>query len=269
MGSGFDDKKIRRGLRRFYIARQRIQQENEQKIAKLDRELAHYVKTVLRLGPGAKIALFDGSGKEYVSEIIELKPGRGRARVIEESFPQSESELELFLSQAILKEQAFDRVLTSAAELGVTSIVPLITSRVVVNVPAKEADKKLYRWEKILQEAAAQSGRVKFPKISYPVQLDQMLKGGFDGIKIMLWEKAKGGELEKLRQNLPPSWNNKKIMLLVGPEGGFEDDEVGKAIEAGFVPVGLGPRVLRAETAAISIVSIIQYLFGDLPKPLI
>jgi 16S rRNA (uracil1498-N3)-methyltransferase len=260
VGGSPDEKKLRRTLRRFFVSKRRIHKEVDLLLADLDQDVSHHIRTVLRIGTGAKIILFDGTGREYLSEIVASTPNRVKVKILEQSFPDTESALKITLGQAILKEQAFDHVLTAATELGVFKIVPMLSKRVVVKISAGEIEKKMYRWRKILEEASAQSGRVVQPEISYPTGLDAMLKENHEGLKIILWEKAKGGELKSLPQSQAPE----NVTVLIGPEGGFEDEEAQTAIGAGFLPVGLGPRILRAETAPIAGISILQHLFGDL-----
>jgi len=267
MERGFDEKRLRRIHRRFFISPRRIKKENDELIAELDKYSAHHIRSVLRLGEGAKISLFDDSGKEYLAEMVLSKPDKVRAKIFQINHPKTESSLELILAQAILKEQAFDSVLSSATELGVKRIIPLLTQRVVVRIVARELDKKLFRWEKIIQESSALSGRVKVPKIDYPIELNKLLEQNFAGGKVILWEKAPGGEFFSLERNSELIRKN-GIILLSGPEGGFEDQEAEQAIKAGFIPVGLGPRILRASTAPLTALALIQYRFGDLSQRL-
>jgi 16S rRNA (uracil1498-N3)-methyltransferase len=266
MGGIDDAQSLKKTLRRFFISPRRIKGAQGNCLVELDRNLAHHLRTVLRIGAGAKIVLFDGTGVEYLGEIISSTPSHVRVRLLEQSWPETESSLEITLAQALLKEQAFDRVLTSATELGVDRIVPVLSRRTVVKIHSAEAEKKLFRWRKILEEASAQSGRVKPPEISHAVEFEKLLIQEFDGEKILLWEKAKGGELEELRKNQDQFIAKGKIMLLLGPEGGFEDEEAKKAMNAGFLPLGLGPRILRAETAPLVAIALVQYFFGDLKK---
>ena len=268
MGGDFDEKGMKRPHKRFFISKRRIHNQAGQLVADLDRDLVHHIRTVLRIGPGAKITLFDGTGREYPCEIISSTPNKVVAKILEQTFPKTESKLLITLCQAILKEQAFDRVLTSATELGATKIIPVLSNRVVVKIVAKEIDKKMFRWEKIVQEAAGQSGRVVPPSITYPMAFADLLKekfsiegeGGSEASKFLLWEKAKAGETKLLLKNAQAQ----NVTILIGPEGGFEDEEANAAIASGFIPIGLGPRILRAETAPIAAISIIQHLFGDL-----
>jgi len=264
MAGRFDEKKLRRMFRRFYISPRRIRWEEGEAIADLDKDTLHHIRTVLRLGEGAQIVLFDDSGKEYLSQIILSRPSKMRVKILEVKEPKTESELEIILAQALVREQAFDRILTSAVELGVKKIQPLITRRVVVKINPKEIDKKLYRWERIIKEACGMSARVRVPRIEYPKDLEEFLAQDLASFKIILWEKAKGGELKQVEKNPEPILEKKSIVLLCGPEGGFEDEEAELAIEKGFLPWGLGPRVLKADTAPVCALSILQYLFGDL-----
>jgi 16S rRNA (uracil1498-N3)-methyltransferase len=268
VGGDFDEKGMKRPHKRFFISKRRIHNQAGQLVADLDRDLIHHIRTVLRIGPGAKITLFDGTGREYPCEIISSTPNRVIAKILEQTFPQTESGLRITLCQAVLKEQAFDRVLAGATELGVSRIIPVLSNRVVVKIVSGDIDKKKFRWEKIIQESAGQSGRVALPAINYPMAFADLLKENFsvEGeaagavAKILLWEKTKAGEMKSVLKNN----DTKNVSILIGPEGGFEDDEAKAAIDAGFLPVGLGPRILRAETAPIAAISIIQHLFGDL-----
>jgi len=263
MGGSADEKRLRRLHRRFYINPRRISGQAGSLEAELDSDTVHHIRTVMRIGEGAKISLFDGTGREYLAEIIFSRPDRVRVKITEQSTPGTESKLQIVLAQALLKEQAFDQALTTSTELGVTRIFPIISNRVVVKVNPREADRKLDRWERILREAAAQSGRVVPPEIGYAVSLEELLKLEFQGVKLLLWEKARGGELKK--ENIDAELKkSKRVMLLIGPEGGFEDAEAEKAIDAGFTPLGLGPRIFRAGTAPIAAIAIIQYIYGDL-----
>ena len=135
MGGSVDDKqKLRRTFRRFFISPRRIRDEKGQLWADLDKDLVHHIRTVLRIGVGAKIILFDGSGREYLAEITSSTPSHVKATILEQSEPKTESALEIVLAQALLKEQAFDHVLTAATELGVSKIIPITSSRVVAKI---------------------------------------------------------------------------------------------------------------------------------------
>lgn len=255
------EKRLKKVERRFFVAPCRFSLKEGNLIADLPPDSVHHIRNVLRIGQGAKIYLFDGSGKEFEAEIILSKPKRIQVKVLKTSEPKRESALEIVLAQALLKENAFDRVLSSCTELGVKRIVPVITRRVVANLRRKDIEQKLYRWHKILCSSSAQSGRLVVPVIDYPKRFSDLIAEDFSYPKLILFERAVGGELERAKFEAP-----EKLLLLSGPEGGFEEEEIKEAKEKGFQLWGIGPRTLRAETASISAVALLQYLFGDLKE---
>ena len=146
---------------------------------------------MLRLGQGAKLLLFDGSGREYLLRVTESRPARVELKILSTARPEVESPLRVTLAQALLKGNAFDRVLADATELGVHAVVPILSARTVPRSQSREAEGKLRRWEKILEAAAAQSGRVRVPRIEYPMALKEFIRRDFKGLKLALWEGAK------------------------------------------------------------------------------
>jgi len=214
---------------------------------------AHHVSDVLRLKPGDNVYILDGRGFRCLAEILEtrrttvmVKAGRP-----EELF--TESPLKLILAQAVLKGDKMDMVVRKATELGCFSLVPVISERCQVRRSSRSD-----RWRKIAESASAQSGRAIIPEVSEPVALKDFL-GGYRGTGIICWEN----EAEGLRKVLG-SVKNEMITVLTGPEGGFSAEEVRQAEEAGFVRASLGPRILRAETAAVIAAALVQYELGDI-----
>jgi len=245
---------------RFFLRPQRFHLEAQTPWAELDPDNIHRLRRVLRLGPGSRVILFDGSGQEYLAEVTESRPARVELKILGSQKPQVESPLRLTLAQALLKGNAFDRVLTDATELGAEAVVPILSARTVAQVRPAEAEAKVRRWEKILEAAAAQSGRVMVPRVDYPTPLAEFLKRDWAGLKLVLWEGAPSNA------GLPEA-KTREVVLLVGPEGGFEESEVESARAAGFQLLSLGPRVLRADTAGPAALAVLQYRFGDLsPK---
>ena len=242
---------------RFFLRPRRLHHEAPTPWAELDPDNIHRLRHVLRLGPGAQVLLFDGSGQEYLAEVTESRPTRVELKILSRQKPRVESPLRLTLAQALLKGNAFDRVLTDATELGVQAIVPMVTARTVVQPRPREEEAKVRRWEKILEAAAAQSGRVKVPRVDYPTPFAELLKRDWAGLKLLLWEGAPSDA------SLPAT-KTREVVLLVGPEGGFAESEVEAAKEAGFQLLSLGPRVLRADTAGPAALAVLQYRFGDL-----
>jgi 16S rRNA (uracil1498-N3)-methyltransferase len=177
------------------------------------------------------------------------------AKVLESVLPSSpESRLDLTLASAVLKGDKFDLVVQKAVELGVSRIVPLLTVR--CDVKLKDPEKRIDRWRKIALEASKQSGRAKWMKVEEPKRFDQFIKAGTNAETIMFSER--GGS------PFPAELSGNTMTAIVGPEGGWDDSELAVADREGVRIVTMGGRILRAETAAISIAAILQFQLGDL-----
>jgi 16S rRNA (uracil1498-N3)-methyltransferase len=247
---------------RIFLRPARVHLNDDPPWADIDSDNIHHLRQVLRLGPGAGIRIFDGSGREYKAEITDSRPRRMRARILGSENPETESWLKITLAQALIRENNFDRILTSCTELGCSYFIPLITARTRVSIGRKaDLSGKMKRWDKILERASAQSGRVKVPRIDIPVNFEEFLEEDRTGLKLVLTTRTRGADLSRLfsKDDLP-----EEIVIISGPEGGFEDEEENIAIDSGCHPVSLGPRILRAETAPPAAIILIQYLAGDI-----
>jgi 16S rRNA (uracil1498-N3)-methyltransferase len=214
-----------------------------------------HLRDVLRLRTGSEINVFDGSGREFLCEVVKVGKNRTELHIGTGIPPTApESPLDLTLAPALLKGEKFDLIVQKAVELGVRRLIPLITQR--CDVKLKDSSNKVERWQRIALEATKQSGRATLMQIDAPVDFLSLLKTGKrDGI-IMFSERS-GGSFEKVPAK-------KEITAITGPEGGWEDSEIEAAREAGAAIVTLGGRILRAETAAITVAAILQHRFGDL-----
>ncbi len=218
---------------------------------------------VLRMGRGDRFILMDGKGARF--QAIILSAGRREVlATLEKALPQPPpSPVEITLCQALLKSRAMDYVIEKTSELGVNQIFPFSSERTVVRLnPEKSANKERH-WREIAQGAAKQSNRSAPAEIGPLVSFGELLAKGprENAIKVILWEEEGARDLKGLLKASPPL---KTFIGIVGPEGGFSQEEVRAAKEAGFISVSLGQRVLRAETAAITMVAVIQYERGDL-----
>ncbi len=244
--------------RRFRIRGDSI--EGEEAIIRDPGEVRHISK-VLRLGPGDRVTLFDGEGKEYPARISRISGDQAWFTLLREPSPSNrESSLRIILGAALLRPAKFEFLLQKSTELGVAEIAPFYSGHVVPRLEKSHAENRQTRWEKIVSEAAKQCGRARIPRIHPPRGFEEILRADFGAaVKIFLWEKE-GAESHF------PSFNAQSAaaLALVGPEGGFSDDEANQAKAAGFQPIRLGPRILRAETAGIVIVGLLQFLAGDL-----
>lgn len=243
-------------MRRFYS-----QSENfsAQTVA-LALEETRHLRDVLRLCEGENVQAFDGVGKEFLCEIAKIEKKQTVLKIIEEiSPPAPESDLDLTLAVAFLKGEKFDLVVQKAVELGVTRFVPLETKR--TDVKLKDSEKKAERWRKIIVDASKQSGRAKLMHIEAPIDFSNFIKNSalssLGDEDLILFAEKNGEDFSTVKAS-------KKITAVTGAEGGWEDAEIEAARENGFQIVTFAGRILRAETAAISIAAILQHRFGDL-----
>ena len=226
---------------------------------------AHHIKNVLRLKIGDEIGLFDGTGLNYETKIVTLLPKSVEVSIIR-SFPSTtESNVQITVAQALLKDRKMDLLVRQLTELGITRWIPFIAKRSVPRPDKKRLFTRTERWKKIAKEALKQCKRCCSPEIGTTVSFEEVLNLGKDSdLKIVFWEE----ESKPVNKDLPVS-NVKppeKIFILLGPEGGFTLKEVEKARKSGFITASLGPRILRAETATIAACTLLQYLFGDMGK---
>jgi 16S rRNA (uracil1498-N3)-methyltransferase len=210
----------------------------------------------LRLGPGARLVVFDEAGTEREVEITAAGTRTVEARVVAVRPGARESPLDLVLAPALLKGDKMDLVVEKATELGVRRIVPVTTRHVVGRGARTE------RWRRIALAAAKQSGRTTVPTVEAPVPLARLLANAWPDVRLLAWEDERTTPFAAL-----PATAEAAIVVL-GPEGGFDDTEVADARAQGFLTVSLAPRVLRAETAALVAVALCQQRWGDLGRPL-
>jgi 16S rRNA (uracil1498-N3)-methyltransferase len=208
------------------------------------------------MGAGSRVLTFNGTGPEWEVEIVAASPRQAVGRVVAERAAVRESPLRVVLVQGLLKGPKMDFLIQKATEMGVAEVVLLTTRRTVA-----EGSGRVARWERIAIEAAEQSGRLTLPRLTGPYPLAGYVTGPGSGTALVLWEGARVGTLGALIDHMPPT---DEVRIVVGPEGGLEIDEVTLLTRAGFVPVSLGPRTLRAETAAVAALAILQHRWGDL-----
>ena len=223
---------------------------------------AHHLTRVLRLGVGEPLVLFDGSGREFPAEILEVGRQLIRFKVSSGERVDRESPLNLMLALGLSRPNIMDLLVQKGTELGVNEIVPLQTERAQGWLAGEKGLSKIKRWGRIAQEAARQSGRNVIPRIWPLTDYPQLLKQSENKeIKLFCWE---GENKENLRQALALKSGARQACVLIGPEGGFSEKEAEEAASAGFQSVSLGGRILRTETAAIVVIGLIPYELGDL-----
>jgi 16S rRNA (uracil1498-N3)-methyltransferase len=220
---------------------------------------AHHAREVLRLRAGDTVRLFDGRGAEYEAVLDRVTRAGVHARVLSPVPPRPESPLALVLALSPLKGDRMELVVQKATELGVSAIQPVITARTDAAARPALRGSRQERWDKVASGAAEQCGRAVVPEVRPTVSLEVLLGEPRDGERILLLETAGLPALPAL-YDTPPS----RVLLLVGPAGGFEAHEVDRLRDSGFRAASLGPRVLRSETAAVAAVAVAQALWGDL-----
>ena len=236
-----------------------------EEIVVLHDEDHRYLTRVLRLDVGEAVTLFDGKSVEATARITRIGP-RALELKIEERHPVAAIDRpEVTVIQGLAKGDKLDLVVQKATELGAARIIPVTTTRAIARLDANTVRtmSRRARWQKIAREASRQSGRLDVPEVEGVTVLTTALNASpKDALKLLLWE---GARQTTLRTVLPPGDKApKQIVIAVGPEGGFTVEEVDAARHAGFQPVGLGPRILRTETAALVVLSILGYALGDL-----
>ncbi len=260
-------------MRRFFVEEKNIKEN--QVIIKGDE--ARHIVQVLRLKEKDRIKVFTGKGKEYSIEIKEAGKKEIIGRILKESRLDTEPAVEITLIQGIPKSSKMDFIVQKATELGVKRIIPVITQRTVVKLNKEKARARRNRWQRIALEAAKQSGRAIIPEVDEVTTFIQSLNNiSEENLNLIPWEEEETTYLKKFlerhtslillreagRAHIPHP--RSQITVFIGPEGGFTSEEVRQAKERGAIPVSLGPRLLRTETAGLVALVMILYELGDL-----
>jgi 16S rRNA (uracil1498-N3)-methyltransferase len=223
----------------------------------LDDNAAQHVGRVLRMQPGQELQLFNGDGHDYQATIVEAGKKQVTVEVTGDTPNATESPLEITLGQTLSKGDRMDYAVQKAVEMGVTRIVPLTTERCDVKLKGDREDKRLRHWQQVAISAAEQCGRARVPDILPVMTLEQWFADAETcDLKLVLHHRTEKS-LDSLAR--PTS-----VALMIGPEGGLTADEIASAEHAGFLPVALGPRVLRTETAPVAAMALCQWLWGDI-----
>ncbi len=222
---------------------------------------AHHALQVMRVKVKDRFIVFNGDGYNYKVEVIGVEKKKLKINVISKNENYSESQMKITLIQSLSTNEKMDWIIQKATELGVNQIIPIYSTRSIIKLDSTRADKKLMHWQQVLISACEQSGRSKIPQTYKPTSFIQALEKSKFNEKTLKLILTPNGQVSL--ENLGPL-NNKEIVLLIGPEGGFSEEELKLANDYKFTPLKLGPRILRTETAPLSILSIIQFKYGDL-----
>lgn len=223
----------------------------------LSASASHHVKSVLRMQEGEQLVLFPGDNREFEAVISRIQGKIVHVCVGQERYVNRESSLCIHLAQGISKGDRMEMVIQKAVELGVQSITPLITERAVVKLNQERMERKLAQWQAMVVAACEQSGRNQLPQVNPILQLSEYLQRPLTPLKFVL------------HPNTQKTWRHyqhqaQALTVLIGPEGGFSEEEINQIVAQHFEPLTLGPRVLRTETAAITTLGVLQAVWGDL-----
>ncbi len=243
---------------RFFVPKKNIQGE---RVDVSGQELEH-MRKVLRLRPGDRVTLFDDQGWEHEGIIQSYTDRTGEVEILKSYQPGRESSLKVTLAQGLSKGEKMDWVVEKATELGVQTLVPFLSSHTVPRPDSKNIEGRQARWKKIALSAAKQSGRTQIPEILDVSDFGDLVRRPWPcELKLLFWEKESMQNLTQIRE-VKPHLNS--LLLVIGPEGGFSSDEASEAMRHGFQSIRLGKRIMRTETAALTALSIAQFLWGDM-----
>jgi 16S rRNA (uracil1498-N3)-methyltransferase len=245
-------------MARFFVPRRNLR-DNRGLID--GQELVH-LRKVLRLGPGDPITLFDDSGWEHEAVIRALGAQQGELEILRSYQPERESPVQITLAVALTKGEKMDFIVEKATELGVQTIIPFVSSYSIPRLDESKIVKRGERWQKIALSAAKQCGRTRMPEISPVFEYRKLLDDApAQTLKLICWEKEQQRSLYQVHEQRR---DVEAVLIVIGPEGGFTAEEAQMAQRQGFEPVELGRRILRAETAAVTAIALVQFLWGDL-----
>lgn len=252
-------------LHRFYVPPGRIKPDR----ATIEGPEAIHLARVLRLLPGEPVQIFDGLGHEYLSCIREIRGSQVwvtlEVKTGSDLRANREPALEIVLAQGIPKGDKMELIIQKATELGAARVIPLVTERTMVRLEPDRAVKRQQRWQKVAAEAARQCRRSVIPRIDPPADFAKVLKRLPDSaaaLNLIPWEDESASFIKPVLQEQPgiPA----SVWVFIGPEGGFTAAEIGQARAAGIIPVSLGPRILRTETAGFAVLTMLLYEWDDL-----
>ena len=243
-------------MHRFYADESR----STDGIAYLTAEDARHAARVLRMSAGEQAEIFL-QGRRWLGEISEIAPEDVALRLLEE-LPSTEARLRITLYQGLPKADKMELIIQKAVELGAEAVVPVAMSRCVVKLDEKDGRKKQERWQKIAREACKQSGRCLMPEVNAPLSFKAFLgRLSHHDAAIVPWEDARGYSLNAFRREHP---DITRLAVVIGPEGGMSAEEVEAMKQAGCLPVTLGPRILRTETAGLAAISALMCLYQEM-----
>lgn len=242
---------------RFFVNPEQVQEDH---IVIYGDDVKHISK-VLRLKSGDKITICNRQGTDYECIIKTINKENIYAEILSHHLSETEPRVNITLFQALTKSDKMDFIIQKAVEVGIHKIVPMITERTVIKIEdEKKQSTKLTRWQKISESAAKQSQRGIIPEVGPIITLQEAFNASEKmDLKVIAYEKENQNQL----RNILTGFDGKTVGIFIGPEGGFEESEINLAKQSGLIPITLGKRILRTETAGLFLVSIMMYEMGE------
>ncbi len=247
-------------LRRFYLP---VEQRSLPEPFLEGDEARHLLK-VLRLGLGDPVVLFDGTGWEGLARITRVEGKKVYFSIHKQHFLPHDSPLKISLALPLIRTQLLEWVLQKGTELGVSVFIPYYSAFSGAKATRQDWGGKRVRWDRIIAGAGKQCGRNRLPLLENPASFDRVLATGETGLRLIPYEEENAYTFRNLADNTPKV---EEVLVCIGPEGGFSPEEIRRARQNHFLPLSLGPRVLRSETAALAMVTLLQFTWGDLSDP--
>lgn len=222
----------------------------------------NHMKNVLRMRIGEKVTVSDGNNKQYLCEVERYEETEAVLHIIEEQQVDTELTSQIYLFQGLPKQDKMELIVQKAVELGVYEVVPVATRRAVVKLDEKKAKKKVERWQQIAESAAKQAGRGYIPTVANVQSFKEALQTAKElDVVLIPYELAKG--MQETREIISKIQPGQSVGIFIGPEGGFEKEEVEASLEIGAKAITLGKRILRTETAGLTTLSVLMFHLED------
>ena len=245
-------------MARFFLPKKRLHDNR----GTIDGQELDHLRRVLRLKPGDRITVFDDTGWEHEAVIHSLATAQGEIKIVRSYPAERESPLHLTLAVGLTKGEKIDFVVEKATELGVQTIIPFASAYAVPKLDERKIVARTERWQKIALSATKQCGRTRVPEVLPLCMFGDFVMGSRpETVQLFFWEKEARQSLQQAHER---HGDAQSVLLAIGPEGGFSVEEAELARSHGFELVQLGRRILRAETAALAALTLVQFLWGDL-----
>ena len=241
-------------MQQFFVTADQVQ-ENQIYIEGTD---VNHMKNVLRMRPGEKLGISDGNNHHYICQVEKYEDAQAVLTILEEESVDTELPSKVYLFQGLPKGDKMELIVQKAVELGVYKIVPVAMKRCVVRLDDKKAAKKADRWNSIAESAAKQAGRSRIPEVTMPLSYKEALKMA-EELDVTLLPYELAGGMEVTREVISQIKSGQSVGIFIGPEGGFEQEEVDAAVSMGAKVITLGRRILRTETAGLATLAVLMF----------